>query len=321
MKVKIIVALFILPILIPAVSAQFDVPEWELGWDTNMETTYELQLDVDDWDLEEILVLYVDNERSSEVNIELTIELSDEDFPVEIDAPESVSVSGGSNDTIEISITSISDEVKVREYSPTQAVTITVTADEVVAGSGQSRSTQEIEGDLRLSKEHKLDHEIQEQNIELKAGTFIEVTLLVHNLGNHQDAIKDSSYTVRMCPHLDVEQLDSAEDIVLKTTGQGGELANPHEFTIRVKASSSASSKTCEVSISLTSEGSGESYTNSFDVEVDAVESDDGTQNDQSSTDEDEPIISTEPNSTPFLGLIEIIALLGVIGLTSRKRC
>ena len=94
MKVKIIVALFILPILIPAVSAQFDVPEWELGWDTSMETTYELQLDVDDWDLEEILVLYVDNERSSEVNIELTIELSDEDFPVEIDAPESVSVSG-----------------------------------------------------------------------------------------------------------------------------------------------------------------------------------------------------------------------------------
>ena len=51
MKVKLIVALFLLPILIPAISVQFDVPEWELGWDTNMETTYELQLDVDDWDL------------------------------------------------------------------------------------------------------------------------------------------------------------------------------------------------------------------------------------------------------------------------------
>ena len=94
---------------------------------------------------EEILVLYVDNERNNEVNLELTIEFSDEDFPVEIDAPESVSISGGSNDSIEISITSISDEVKAREYSPTKTVTITVTADEVVAGSGQSRSTQEIE--------------------------------------------------------------------------------------------------------------------------------------------------------------------------------
>ena len=320
MKVKLIVALFLLPILIPAISAQFDVPEWELGWDTNMETTYELQLDVDDWDLEEILVLYVDNERNNEVNLELTIELSDEDFPVEIDAPESVSISGGSNDSIEISITSISDEVKVREYSPTKTVTITVTADEVVAGSGQSRSTQEIEGDLRFSKEHKLDHEILEQNIELNAGTYIEVTLLVHNFGNHQDAIKDSSHTVRMCPHLDVEQLDTTEDIVLKTTGQGGELANPHEFTIRVKASSSASSKTCEVSITLASEGSGESYTNSFEVEVDAVESDDDNQNEQSSTDEDEPVISTEPNSTPFLGLVEIITLLCIIGISSRKR-
>ena len=45
-------------------------------------------------------------------------------------------------------------------------------------------------------------------------------------------------------------------------------------------------------------------------MEVDAVESDDDNQNDQSSTDEDEPVISTEPNSTPFLGLVEIIALL-----------
>ena len=29
MKVKLIVALFLLPLLIPAISAQFDVPEWE----------------------------------------------------------------------------------------------------------------------------------------------------------------------------------------------------------------------------------------------------------------------------------------------------
>ena len=55
------------------------------------------------------------------------------------------------------------------------------------------------------------------------------------------------------------------------------------------------------MSITLASEGSGESYTNSFEVEVDAVESDDDNQNDQSSTDEDEPVISTEPNSLNLL--------------------
>ena len=320
MKVKLFAALFLISMMSPIVSAQFEVPEWEIGWDTNMDTTYELQLDVDDWDLQEILVLYVDNQRNSEVSIEISIEISDEDFPIEIDAPESVSVSGGSNDTFEITVTAISDEVKVREYSPSQSVTITVTADEVVAGSGQSRSTQELEGNLRFSKEHKLDHEIQQENIELTAGTYIEVSLLVHNLGNHQDAIKDSSFTVRMCPHLDVEQLDTTEDIVLKTTGQGGELANPHQFTIRIKASSSASSKTCEVSISLVSEGSGESYTNSFDVEVDAVESDGENQNDQFSPDDEEPIISTETNSTPFFGLIEVLTILALVGITVRKR-
>ena len=73
------------------------------------------------------------------------------------------------------------------------------------------------------------------------------------------------------------------------------------------------------MSITLASEGSGESYTNSFEVEVDAVESDDDNQNDQFSTDEDEPVISTEPNSTPFLGLVEIIALLCIIGLIQEK--
>ena len=119
---------------------------------------------------------------------------------------------------------------------------------------------------------------------------------------------------------MDVEQLDTTEDIVLKTTGQGGELANPHQFTIRIKASSSASSKTCEVSISLVSEGSGESYTNSFDVEVDAVESDGENQNDQSSPDDEEPIISTETNSTPFFGLIEVLTILALVGITVRKR-
>lgn len=316
MKVKLIICLLVLSI-IPVASAQFEVPEWELGWDTDMDTTYEIDLDVDDWESEDILVGFIDNPRNNELTVELTYEFSDEDFPFEIDAPESLSVSGGTNDTFEITITSISDAVKVREFSPNQAVTLTITADEVVGGSGQSRSTQDIDGDLRTSKEHKLVHQIAESNIDVDAGTWIEVTLQIENQGNYQDAITESSHSIRMCPHLDIEQLDSVENQVLRTTGNGGEISSAYEFTIRVSASSSASAKTCEVSISLTSEGSGEIYTNSFDVEVSAVETG-GSDNSQPDQGDSQSTETNESNPTPFLGMIEIITLLAVISLVKR---
>ena len=317
MKVKLIVCLLILS-LVPIASAQFEVPEWELGWDTDMGTTYEIALDVDDWDSEDVIVAFLDNPRNNEVSVDLTYEFSDEDFPFEIDAPESLSVSGGSNDTFEITITSISDSVKVREYSPNQAVTLTVTADEVVAGSGQSRSTQDIDGDLRPSKEHKLAHHIAESDIEVDAGTWIEVTLQIENLGNYQDAVTESSHSVRMCPHLDIEQLESVEGQVLRTTGNGGDQASAHGFTIRVSASSSASAKSCEVSISLTSEGSGEIYTNSFDVDVSAVESGSSNTNLGNSDDEEQEMEGENSNATPFVGIMEIISLLAIISLSRR---
>lgn len=316
MKVKLIICLLVLSI-IPVASAQFEVPEWELGWDTDMDTTYEIDLDVDDWESEDILVGFIDNPRNNELTVELTYEFSDEDFPFEIDAPESLSVSGGTNETFEITITSISDAVKVREFSPNQAVTLTITADEVVGGSGQSRSTQDIDGDLRTSKEHKLVHQIAESNIDVDAGTWIEVTLQIENQGNYQDAITESSHSIRMCPHLDIEQLDSVENQVLRTTGNGGEISSAYEFTIRVSASSSASAKTCEVSISLTSEGSGEIYTNSFDVEVSAVETG-GSDNSQPDQGDSQSTETNESNPTPFLGMIEIITLLAVISLVKR---
>ena len=316
MKVKFIICLLVLSI-IPVASAQFEVPEWELGWDTDMDTTYEIDLDVDDWESEDILVGFIDNPRNNELTVELTYEFNDEDFPFEIDAPESLSVSGGTNDTFEITITTISDAVKVREFSPNQAVTLTITADEVVGGSGQSRSTQDIDGDLRTSKEHKLVHQIAESNIDVDAGTWIEITLQIENQGNYQDAITESSHSIRMCPHLDIEQLESVENQVLRTTGNGGEISSAHEFTIRVSASSSASEKTCEVSISLTSEGSGEIYSNSFDVEVSAVETG-GSDNSQPDQGDSQSTDTSESNPTPFLGMIEIITLLAVISLAKR---
>ena len=54
--------------------AQAQVPSggsWELGWATDMDSTYTVDLE-DDWDLTGTLVMYIDNTRANDVSVGLT---------------------------------------------------------------------------------------------------------------------------------------------------------------------------------------------------------------------------------------------------------
>ena len=80
--------LLLLPISSMAVSAQdqLEMPSWELGWDEDMDGTYTLEVNNGD-DIDDELMIFIDNQRMSDLNIELTIEWDSNDIPIDIDYP------------------------------------------------------------------------------------------------------------------------------------------------------------------------------------------------------------------------------------------
>ena len=99
-------ALMVLGLLLascPASGQGLDGPSWEMGWVTDVDPKYVVELE-DDWDLSGELVVFVNNDGPAELNLALTYDY-DEDGPFTFDGPESVSVSGNTNDTFTIKIT------------------------------------------------------------------------------------------------------------------------------------------------------------------------------------------------------------------------
>ena len=75
------IGLFLLSILflaiLPSSAGQFN-NEWEFGWDSEVEPSYELSLDGEKWRIEDTLVFYVDNPRINDLSLTITVEFEDD---------------------------------------------------------------------------------------------------------------------------------------------------------------------------------------------------------------------------------------------------
>lgn len=294
---------FVLSLTLPLSSAQeFNPPSWELGWDTDMDSTYLVDLE-DDWDLTGELVFYINNEQTGELNIEMTYDY-DEDGPFDFDGPDSVSVGGSSNKSFSISISG-ADAETVRAFSPSSSIKLTVLAQETV-GETPVRDN-EIEGDISTPRMYQLLPEVQLPTDTLFSGSWVDFTLEVSNLGNNQDAITSGEATIRSCPHLSVTGLDSLEGTVVAVTDENG--TGVVSFTLRLEATSSHQERTCEVSISILSEGDGTTRSSTMNVNVEAPQSTDNSGDSSDDTANDDKT-STGSESMPALSLIEIFFVL-----------
>ena len=76
---------------IPQATAQdqVEVPSWEVGWETNMDGVYELELSGDD-DIIDSIEFFVANDRMNELNLEITLEWVESSIPIELEYDESV---------------------------------------------------------------------------------------------------------------------------------------------------------------------------------------------------------------------------------------
>ena len=155
--------------MLPAGTAQLPSNEWEFGWDTEVEPSYDLSLDGEKWKVEATLVYFVDNPRINDLNLLITVEFEDDVDVLEATYEESITVSAQTNETFMIEL-STSDAEKVRAHSPDDKITILVRAEQEAGGAPVS--PKEIDAKLNVPRYHKLVPEVNLVASSVDARTF-----------------------------------------------------------------------------------------------------------------------------------------------------
>ena len=291
---------------------QVEIPSWEVGWETNMDGVYELELSGQE-DIMDSVEFFVANERMVDLNLEISIEWDESDIPIELEYDESISVAASDNQTFTIEISDVTGYAF--ERSPTQSMTLLLSAQEVALE--QAIATQEIDAELAVPSVFELAIESQSKDEILYAGSSVEYTIMVTNNGNGKDVIKMPESSVKSCPSVTIEGLDAMKDIELVNS-------STKEYDIRITASSSQPERMCEITISIKSAGNGQIVSTIFQVEVVSNSANDDDRvipnNDQPSDDSDTQL--TETNTLNFLGLYEIILIVFfAMSFRWHKRC
>ena len=300
--VSLLFALALLFTTVPQISAQdqVELPSWEIGWETDMDGVYELELSGED-DILDSIEFFVTNDRMNELNLEISVEWSDSSVPIELEYDESVTVSASENLTFTIEISDITGYSF--ERSPTDAMTLTLTAEEVMFD--QPTSSQEIDAELSVPSVFDLKLDSMSKSETLYSGSSVEYQLTVTNDGNTKDVIKMPDASIKSCPSLSVEGLDALKDVEIDNS-------TTTDFVIRVAAAESQPERSCEVTISIKSAGNGKIVTTVFDIMVTSNAADDdessNENNDDSTSQEDNELV--ESNTLDFLGIYEVLFIL-----------
>jgi hypothetical protein len=294
-----------------AAQSPIEGPTWTMGWATEMDSPYIVELDID-WDASGEVVGYIENTRMTQIQIELTYDF-DSWVPFTFSGPESMTVDMGANETFTIKFGSINDD-ETREYSPSNTSTLTITAEEKVGDT--TASTQELEGDIGVPKVFDLRPEITLPEEDLHAGSWIEISAQMVNNGNTGDAVKEASVQFRSCPHLSMTGVDElANTLVDPTDAQSGK---DTFVTLRIDASESQQKRVCEVTLSLVSEGDDVARSSTFEIEVNAVESNqpsDSSSDSSTDIEDSDSSLTQETNALPWLGGFETLTLIGLASL------
>ena len=291
---------------------QVEIPSWEVGWETNMDGVYELELSGQE-DIMDSVEFFVANERMVDLNLEISIEWDESNIPIELEYDESISVAASDNQTFTIEISDVTGYAF--ERSPTQSMTLLLSAQEVALE--QAIATQEIDAELAVPSVFELAIESQSKDEILYAGSSVEYTIMVTNNGNGKDVIKMPESSVKSCPSVTIEGLDAMKDIELLKS-------STKEYDIRITASSSQPERMCEITISIKSAGNGQIVSTIFQVEVVSNSANDDDRvipNDDEPSDDSETQL-TETNTLNFLGIYEIILIVFfAMSFRWHKRC
>ena len=281
-------------------SAQFS-QSWELGWVTNVDGNYEVEME-DDWDISGELVIFIENSRQNELNVNFNLEW-DSDIPFIVDGPDTGTVAGGENLSFTFTLTDNS-ALEIRSFSPSDTYVLTLTAEEVV--TDQTVSSQDLDAGVKLPKNFNLQPDsVEDQS--MYSDTWIEVEILVSNWGNYRDAVTSADIEIRSCPNLKAEGLEQFDNLVVEPTELDNNVAKG--FDVKFIASISHPDRTCEITFSVISEGDERVRSTTFDLKVSAAED---VVDDQSSGggSSDADGLSENTSNLAWFGFYELLAIL-----------
>ncbi len=292
---------------------QVEIPSWEVGWETNMDGVYELELSGAD-DILDSVDFFVTNDRMGDLNLQISIEWDESDnIPIELEYDESVTVGASENQTFTIEISDVSGYSF--ERSPTSSMTLLLTAEEVAFD--QALSTQTIDAELSVPSVFALTLNSESKGETLFSGSSIEYLLSVTNSGNVKDVIKNPSASIKSCPSVSVEGLEIMSDAEVENS-------TTSDFTIRIVASQSQPERLCEITISIKSAGNSELSSTVFELNVQsnkAEDDDDDTTLGENNQDDGVTDV-TEADTLNFLSIFEMIFIAFFATLfRSRNRC
>ena len=290
-------------------SAQFS-QSWELGWVTNVDGNYEVEME-DDWDISGELVIFIENSRQNELNVNFNLEW-DSDIPFIVDGPDTGTVAGGENLSFTFTLTDNS-ALEIRSFSPSDTYVLTLTAEEVV--TDQTVSSQDIDAGVKLPKNFNLQpNSVEDQS--MYSDTWIEVEILVSNWGNYRDAVTSADIEIRSCPNLKAEGLEQFDNLVVEPTELDDNVAKG--FDVKFIASVSHPDRTCEVTFSVISEGDERVRSTTFDLKVSAAED---VVDDQSSGggSSDGDGLSENTSNLAWFGFYELLTIL-LLAIYSPRR-
>ena len=299
---------------VPQSSAQdqVEIPSWEVGWETNMDGVYELELSGDD-DILDSIDFFIANDRMGEVNLAISVEWAESSVPIELEYDESVTISASDNQTFTIEISDITGYSFDR--SPSKSMTLILTAEELIFE--QQASSQEIDAELSVPAVFDLSLESVSNGETLYSGSSVEYQVLVTNNGNGKDVIKMPESSVKSCPSVSVEGLDAIKDTEIDNSTTKG-------FTIRISASESQPARSCEITISIKSAGNGKIITTVFEITVNSnsVEEDKASDGNVGDSEAEQDVDITESDTLDFLGIYDVIFVLTLaVVFRMRNRC
>ena len=282
-------------------SAQPSIGSWELGWVTNVDGNYEVEME-DDWDISGELVIFIENSRQNELNVNFNLEW-DSDIPFIVDGPDTGTVAGGENLSFTFTLTDNS-ALEIRSFSPSDTYVLTLTAEEVV--TDQTVSSQDLDAGVKLPKNFNLQpNSVEDQS--MYSDTWIEVEILVSNWGNYRDAVTSADIEIRSCPNLKAEGLEQFDNLVVEPTELDNNVAKG--FDVKFIASISHPDRTCEITFSVISEGDERVRSTTFDLKVSAAED---VVDDQSSGggSSDGDGLSENTSNLAWFGFYELLTIL-----------
>lgn len=299
---------------VPQSSAQdqVEIPSWEVGWETNMDGVYELELSGDD-DILDSIDFFIANDRMGEVNLAISVEWAESSVPIELEYDESVTIPASDNQTFTIEISDITGYSFDR--SPSKSMTLILTAEELIFE--QQASSQEIDAELSVPAVFDLTLESVSNGETLYSGSSVEYQVLVTNSGNGKDVIKMPESSVKSCPSVSVEGLDAIKDTEIDNS-------TTKDFTIRISASESQPARSCEITISIKSAGNGKIITTVFEIMVNSnsVEEDKTSDGNIGDSEAEQDVDITESDTLDFLGIYDVIFVLTLaVVIRMRNRC